>query len=353
MAEQKMPNEYWTTAEVMKGIFETKTCLAKPHSSEACEGKIIAAHTIPYSQLAKIASDGHVYAIGATLADLARSDGQFTMKKYGIRNFSVLNCFCATHDKKIFAHIEDDELVFDGHQLTLLQYRTLASELYRKVSSYQSTLHQIEQQQSKKPKDKEAIEFLKAQAIGTLAGVRDIGTAFDACATNLFGQKYDQVSALVVHFKKLPSVMTVGSFLPQYDYNAKPLQLIYDLETIADIVCFNILAAKDHAAVIMLWPKGQPKMGRQLADSFIAQNSSQYSALSIQTAFEYLENTCVSMGWWDDQKPIIHKVLLNRMQSGANPLEARASSCLTFSGVNFDQWDYDRHEFLNADERSG
>ena len=83
MAEQKMPNEYWTTAEV-KGHLRDENVLAKPHSSEACQGKIIGAHTIPYSQLAKFASDGHVYAIGATLADLARSDGQFTMGVVGI-----------------------------------------------------------------------------------------------------------------------------------------------------------------------------------------------------------------------------------------------------------------------------
>lgn len=349
MAEQKMPKDYWATAETMKDIFETKTCLAKPHASDPCQGKIVAAHTIPHSQLATIAPDGHVYAVAGTLADLARSDGQLTMKKYGIRNFSVLNCFCATHDKKIFAHIEDDELVFDGHQLTLLQYRTLASELYRKVTAYHLTLHQIEQEQQKKPKNKEAMEFLKTHAVGALAGVRDVGTAFEACSTNLFGQKYDQVSALVIHFQKLPSIMTVGGFLAQFDYNAKPLQLIYDLETIADIVCFNILAAKDHAALIVLWPKEHSKIGRQFADSLIAQDSSLYSALAIQTAFEYLENTSVNKGWWDDQKPIIHKLLLGRMQSSANLFEKRAFNTLTFGGVSFDQWDYDRHEFVNAD----
>jgi hypothetical protein len=27
--------DYWTTAEVMKGIFETKVCLAKHYSSDA------------------------------------------------------------------------------------------------------------------------------------------------------------------------------------------------------------------------------------------------------------------------------------------------------------------------------
>jgi hypothetical protein len=183
MAEQSIPAEYWTAAEVMKGIFETKVCLAKKYSPDPCDGKIIAAHTIPRTQLDKIATDGLVYAVAGTAADLARNDGKLSAKTYGIRTFSVLNCFCAAHDNNIFAHIEDADLVFDPRQLTLLHFRTLASELYRKASAYQSVLYQLEEQEKKRTKHKEALEFLKANAVGHVAGVRDAGTAFDRCAT--------------------------------------------------------------------------------------------------------------------------------------------------------------------------
>jgi hypothetical protein len=333
----------------MKGIFETKVCLAKPHSPDACEGRIIAAHTIPRSQLRKIATNGHVYAVAATAADLARNDGTLSAKKYGIGDFSVLNCFCATHDNNIFTHVEDDPLVFDAHQLTLLYYRTVASEMYRKVTSYHTILHQIEEQQKKTPKDEAAIEFLKATAAGQLIGIRDIGTAFDRCAKNLFDAKYDDVSALVVHFKKLPSVMTVGSFLPQHDYNAKPLQLIHDFETIAQVVSFNILASQGHAALAMLWLKDHDLI-KPLADSFIAQDQGRYATLAIQTAFEYLEITCMQPTWWEGEKPVVQNLLLARMQQGGNPFEKRRADCLAFCGVGFDQWDYERHEFLNVAE---
>jgi hypothetical protein len=340
--------DYWTTAEVMKGIFETKTCLARNHSSDPCQGKIVAAHTIPHSQLAKIAPDAHVYAVAATLADLARNDGDLTAKLYGIRNFSVLNCFCAGHDNKVFSHIENDELTFDTHQLTLLLYRSLASELYRKVTAYHTILYQIDEQKKKKPKNKDFIEFLMTHAAGTLAGIGDVGTAFDGCSTTLFAGKYDQVSALVVHFKKLPSIMTVGGFLAQFDYAGKQIQLINDYHTIAEMACFNILAAADHAVMVILWPKKENAVVKKLAESFVAQDTSNYTALAIQTAFEYLENTCMNKQWWEGEKPIIRKVLMDRMQSSAKLWEKRSSSCLTFGGIGFDQWDYDRHEFVNV-----
>jgi hypothetical protein len=188
----------------MKEIFETKLCLAKSHSPDVCGGKIIEAHAIPRSQLQKIATDGHVYGIRATASDLARNEGELTAKKIGIGNFSVLNCFCATHDNKVFKHVEDDPLVFDAHQLTLLHYRTVGSELYRKVMSYHTLLHQLEESQKKKPRDEQVTAFLKATAVGEQLGIRDIGSAFVRCATNLFVAKYNQVSALVVHFKNYP-----------------------------------------------------------------------------------------------------------------------------------------------------
>jgi hypothetical protein len=342
-----MPADYWTTAEVMKELFETKLCLAKHHSPDACGGKIIAAHTIPRSQMQQIATDGHVYAIRATAADLARNDGQLTAKKVGIGKFSVLNSFCATHDKNVFKYVEDNPLVFDAHQLTLLHYRIVSSELYRKVMSYHTLLHQIEEQKKKKPKDQGAITLLMATAAGTQLGIRDIGTAFVRCATDLFAANYDQVSALVVHFKKPPSVMTVGGFIPLYDYHGKPSQLINDVETVAQTISFNILASEAHATVAMLWFKDHDLV-KPFADSYIAQKPEHYATLAVQTAFEFLENTCMQPTWWEAQRPIVQKLLLQRMQIAGAPLEKRKADCLTYPGVTFDQWDYDRHEYLNV-----
>jgi hypothetical protein len=347
MAEQKSLTDYWTTVGVMKNIFEKKVCLAKTHSPNACEGKIISAHTIPHSQLRRIAIDGHVYAMAATPADIARNGGTLSAKKHGIRDFSTLNCFCAGHDNNIFAHLEDDALVFDSHQITLLHYRVLASELYRRVASYHTTLHLVDEQTKKKGRNqKKAIEYLKASAIQELLAIRDIGTSFDRCSKNLFAANYDDVSALVVHFKKLPSVMTAGSFLPQYDYDGKPLQLIYDDETLAQTVSFNILASDNHATLVMLWFANHDLI-KPFADSFIAQSSKNYAALAIQTAFEYLENTCMQPAWWESEKPVVQRLLIGRMQGGSNIFEKRRSDCLTFCGVMFDQWEYDSHKFLN------
>lgn len=344
----ELPKDYWTTAEVMKDIFETKVCLAKTHSPHACDGAIIRAHTIPKSQMQKITTDGHVYAMGYTAADLAKNDGAITAKKVGVGTFSVLNSFCAMHDNSVFKHVEDDPLVFDGHQLTLLLYRTICSELYRKVCSYQTLLHQIEEEEGKKKLPKQMMDILKATAVGQQFGIRDVGSAFMRSATDVFAQKYDQVNALIVHFKKLPSVMAVGAFIPLFDYNGLRSHYIEDYETIAQTVSFNVLATEGHAAVAMLWFKDHDQI-KPFANSYIAQKPEQLSALAIQTAFEFLENTCMQPSWWEGEKPIIQKLLLGRMQSAGTSLqEKRKANCLTYTGITYDQWEYDRHEFINV-----
>jgi hypothetical protein len=142
--------------------------------------------------------------------------------------------------------------------------------------------------------------------------------------------------------------MTVGGFIPLFDYNGQRSHYIVDFETIAQVVSFKILASEDHAVVAMLWSKDHDKI-KPFADSYIAQKPEHYSTLAIQTAFEFLENTCMQPAWWEGEKPVIRKLLLDRMQSaGASLEEKRKPHCLTYGGITYDQWDYDHHEFLNV-----
>jgi hypothetical protein len=138
--------------------------------------------------------------------------------------------------------------------------------------------------------------------------------------------------------------MTVGAFIPLYDYNGQRSHYIEDFETIAQTVSFNILASEGHAAVAMLWFRDHDQI-KPFADTYIGRSRT----LAIQTAFEFLENTCMQPSWWEGEKPIVQKLLLNRMQSAGTSLEEKRSPhCLTYTGITYDQWDYDRHEFINV-----
>ena len=188
---------------------------------------------------------------------------------------------------------------------------------------------------------------LRAHACGADLALRDSGVAFALCEKELFSETYDGISALIVHFKKMPSLMTVGGFLPECDYYGNPLQRLGNFETICQAVSFNILAAKGHAALALVWFKGE-NVVKSFAESFVAQKPEQYATLTIQTAFEHLENTCMAPLWWESLRKVEQDLLLRRMQIGVSPFEKRKPNCLTYCGVTFDDWEYDCYEFINV-----
>ena len=318
--------------------------------TDTCDSRIVQAHTIPRSQLRQIAIDSHVYSMAAPPADLFQNDGVITAKKIGINKFSVLNCFCAKHDNDLFSSIEDEPLAFSPHQLALLHYRTVASEVYRKVMVHRVTLGRLEEQKKKKPRTAEVrarMTLLLSYAYGEDLALRDAGVEFALCEKELFNQTYDGVSALIVHFKKMPSLMPVGGFLPECDYHGNPLQRLGNFKAVCQAVSFNVLAAKGHAALALLWFKGQ-NVVKSFAESFVALKLERYATLAIQTAFEHLENTCMAPRWWENLRKVEQDLLLRRMQTGGSPFEKRKPNCLTYCGVTFDDWEYDCQEFINV-----
>jgi hypothetical protein len=145
----------------------------------------------------------------------------------------------------------------------------------------------------------------------------------------------------------MPSVITVGGFLPQYTYGGQCIQRLGDPNSLCNSVAFNILCSHGHAALAMLWFKDEAS-GRVLADSYIAQKPELLTTLAIQTCFEHLENTCMAPVWWDGLRETERATLLRRMQAAGTPSEPHRPDSLTYCGITFDQWDYDRHEFVNA-----
>jgi len=109
--------------------FSARVCLSP---TGGCSGDIIAAHTLSAaSMLRPISRDGHVYALRSNLY-APSADGPATIGLLGIKNTSVFNGFCATHDKALFSPIEDEQFNCKPQQLFMHAYRAIAKESYLK-----------------------------------------------------------------------------------------------------------------------------------------------------------------------------------------------------------------------------
>lgn len=339
--------EFWSFASTFQRFLRHKLCLAED-PGDPCNSPIIEAHTIPRSQLKKIAEDGHVYSFDSSLSQLARSDGNIAIKRFGIGQFSVLNCFCGRHDNAIFLDIEDVPLIFSPRQLALLHYRTVASELYRKIRMVEATNHQLETllKEQKTDWDRRILDDARAFNEGQKLGLRDGRVAFDECQRILNEREYGCLSALIVRFDRMPTIMAVGGFYPEFGFDGLPLQQLGDSQEIYETISFNILASEERAAVVMIWRTGQANP-LAFARSYENQPRSLYTTLAIQACFEHLENTCVQQRWWNGLKKVEQDLLLRRMQFAGSLTEERIASCLQYSGVTHDDWGFRSLEHFN------
>jgi hypothetical protein len=341
------PSEFWAAVETTEKIFKRKTCIAGGRGD--CDGQIVEAHTIPKSQLKKIAVDGHVYNIQGSAADLYRNSGEYSAGKRGIGQFSVLNFFCAEHDRDIFSHLENDELVFDDHQLALLHYRAMGAELYKKMNAVSNSRFVIEHLRDRHDRHiADKLRFAKDMGAGNMLGLRDMSKTFGRCESILVNKEYTKVHALVVCFKRMPSIMTVGGFSPEFDYDEHLLQQLGKIEREYHQLGLSILVHQGRAAVIFTWLE-KADVCEQFVRSFLTKDRNLYTTLAIQTAFEHLENTCMNILWWDALRPIERNMLLRRMQFAGSLVEERMASCLGYCGITFDQWEFDNFRAVRVD----
>ena len=181
---------------------------------------------------------------------------------------------------------------------------------------------------------------------GTKLGLRDARLALDDCEAILKSHDYDRLSACVVKFKILPSIMTVGGFFPEFDFNGRSLQKLGNWDNPSEAVSFNILASEGRAAAAIIWWKGHENC-LAFARSYEAQSTAQYTTLAIQLAFEHLENTCMKPAWWDGLKLVERDLLIRRLRYAGSPSDVRQNSCLQYTGVTHDDWEFESVEFLN------
>jgi hypothetical protein len=339
--------DYWAAVARHERIRKTKLCLAES-DTKACSSPIIRAHTIPRAQLRRISVAGHVWAMSGSAGDLEKNEGRLTAREFGINKFSVLNCFCAEHDNSIFSALEDREIVFDTQQVALLHYRAVGAELYKKMMAHQISLAELNDYSAKRRSriNRERIEFLNLYSSGETLAIKDLGASFKRCEEAVNLDPAHQLSSLVLYFNEMPSVMTVGGFIPEFDYQGRSLQRL-DVDLACQGISVSILASSGRAAFALSWFKGDDKC-RAFAESLITEPEENLTTLAIQTAFEYVENTCMNSVWWRGLKDVERKLLIARMETSVDLTDERTPTSLGYSGVTLDNWGFDRHEFINV-----
>ncbi|WP_455251284.1 hypothetical protein [Neisseria sp.] len=113
-----------------------KSCSVPDNMRMECLGKIIKAHTISKCLgLSDLAIKGRVLGLPQkpNLFEYHKNGGKLEILEMGVNEASVLQCFCAKHDREIFSPIENEDFIASPEQCFLLAYRALINEWYKSV----------------------------------------------------------------------------------------------------------------------------------------------------------------------------------------------------------------------------
>jgi hypothetical protein len=334
-----IPPAKWVFTQHHQRILESKECLAGLHSRDVCDGKIVRAHIIPHSQLLQIATRGHVHAVPTRLsAVMQMQHSTFNTRDIGTREFSVLNCFCARHDKALFAPLEDRPLTFSPEQITLLHYRAIAAEAYRRRNQEESAAAACRMYKSNDPRRDPFYSIFYSNSLAAEAAEE----ALKETESILEKTQYQRIRSLIVRFNAEPVLLSVGAFRPRYDVNGKEIQ---DIIVNRVYVATHILIADNKPALIITWLRGQNPAER-FAKSFADQPKERLTTLAIQSAFEYAEHTCMKREWWPSLSETNRRSLVKRVHNANSLSYRRPGKCLAFRSA-VDDWVFNKLEFVH------
>jgi hypothetical protein len=329
----------WQFAQNHQHILESKECMAGLHGGDTCAGKIVRAHIIPRSQLLQISTQGRVHAVPTRLtAVMQMQHSAFEARNIGVRNFSVLNCFCARHDKVLFAPLEDKPLTFSPKQLSLLHYRAMAAEAYQRRNQEGSAKAAAQRYKSNDPRREPFYWIFHTSSLAAEAAEE----ALNKTESILEKREYQRIRFFIARFNASPVLLSVGAFRPRCDLYGREIQ---DIMIDGVYVACHILIANNRPALAFTWLRGE-KPAEQFAKTFAAQPKQHLTTLAIQTAFEYAEHTCMKREWWQSVDGRKRRSLLNRVRNANSLSSQRTGKCLAFRST-IDDWIVDDLEFGN------
>ncbi|AZC94885.1 hypothetical protein [Pseudomonas chlororaphis] len=290
-------------------LYQTKVCLA-PHENH--EGPIVSAHTLSLEAfLRPISREGRVYAIRKNLSN---DPMQFplSLELQGLRDVSVFNGFCRTHDRDLFACIETRPFEFSPEQLFMLAYRAVVRESYLKRKQHESfpSLEQIASIHGIKEKI-QFTERVEQYLSAVLDGASEIETLKGKLDELLMAKDWGRLVSRALIFPEPPSVVASFAVQPSTDLNGNQLQDLSDRNIELSHVMVSIIPLKAGSAAIFSWLDTANSAPLRFFDS-LAQSGAPTKAV-IHAALDLSENIALSPEWYDSLAPVTQKYVMSRI----------------------------------------
>lgn len=359
-SENKKEKEKLTDYQIsemkrVNSLSNKKNCGVPESQKTDCSGKIIKAHTVSKKFLKSIAENGKL--LGVPKLTATPNEPSYEYKELGIKQASIFTGFCSYHDREIFSEIENKEMIFSKKQCSLLAYRSIVMELYKKdlmseIFSKDSILEYSKQpiEYSNNPIVQANILQKKYEGFMTMEGMnegselakQDLTYLLDIFNKNIFndGNDFDFLNNFVIKFKKIPNMMTGFSFTPDYDFNLNKIQNLSSKDRVK-LVVINSVTTSEGGEIIFSWLKEDNDIISKFINSIKNVETDKLTNSIIQFFIKYSENTFLRKSWYnnlpEEKKDFIEKLKMSSIYYDV---------VFKIEDVELDDWGFD--EFIEV-----
>lgn len=339
--EHQQPLDKWQATQSVKKEFSKKLCLAPKDHPQACEGKIINAHTVSKSACLKaIARNGQVYSFLPTLEKRMQAhDSRVEPELVGINKASTFTGFCKAHDTLLFSPVENNDFIGTRQQIGLLAYRTLTRELFGKTAYLDIRAVLREGDKGRSPHEQiELQNFVNDTSDGSSAALRDLIYQKQIFDSMVASGDFSGVEGFVIKFRQIPNIMCSSGLMPEFDFHGNILQDLLNLNARMSNIYINIVASNGAGYVVFSWLQSDADVCRRFIDSLQTIEGHRITDAIIRLVFQFFENRFANPDWWE-ALPDPKKVLLRERFRQSVALDTHYHyTCLIEDGVTYDDW---------------
>ncbi len=336
--EKKEPMKLWEIDKKFRESLDKKYCSCPNDLKSECSEKIIRAHTVSKSSsLKKIALDGHVYGTISSIHKIDEHAGKIPLELIGINKASTFTGFCSFHDKELFKVFEDSPFnPYDKEQITLLGYRSISLEFFKKNSQKHNTTLMKDLDFGQTQEEQILIQAYSSHFEGGVElSLRDVEHHKLLYERAISSRNYEEIQSYTIKFKNILPIQCSGCYFPPIDFNGNKLQDYEDIDNILDNINFSILTENESSYAVFSWHSSSNKSCLKFIESFDKLSKDKKINMIFNYTFFTCENVYISPVWWDNLEKEIKEYLKEIIQ----PLQ--------FQNINYNnsiEHNYGNHE---------
>jgi len=244
---------------------ELRVCL-HPDAPESCD-RVVSAHTLQRARVLQQMTDrdNHVLTF---FPPNPGPDGLLTLQRRGWRQASTFAAFCAKHDARTFAPLENADYLGTKEQAFLAAYRAICWELYQKTRAVKS------RPVARDILDRGAPEFLQ-QIAQELLGVQDAGfrkglSSLQATKAEMDGalraRDYSAFEAYEVTLEGPVGIAATGAITPNRTLKGTALQILHDTKARLEWLAFGIDIGPCGVSLTFFWQRRDAAAGNYIEE---------------------------------------------------------------------------------------